>query len=121
MQKTEIRKQLDAYLATRLEDDETFEDIFWHTCYPDDIPYEVSEALDHIWLPFEVKASGWEWDYYVEVFAYINYVHKWLLLNNNKDIDEFVFEDEDELINWIDEIQEDFINVQEELKQHFTS
>lgn len=119
MQKIEVRKKLDAYLATRLEDDQTFEDVFWQTCYPDDIPYEVSEVLDYMWLPFEAKSSGWEWDYYVEVFWYLHYIRRWILLDNSKPVELFVFNNENELVDWIDEMQDIFITIEEELKAHY--
>lgn len=140
MQKKEIKEWIIEYVNKLIDEDwdyddpditeedkeEIFDDKFherfgWEPQYPDDITYEVSELLDYLCTPFEVLSSWKDWDYYVEVLAHMDYINKWLLLDNSKGIDEFTFGSIDELVNWIDKIQGDFINVQEELKQHFTS
>lgn len=140
MQKTEVKELLIKYVNDLIDENwdyddpdlteedkkEIFDDMFndrfgWEPQYADDITYEVWELLDYLWLPFNVTTAWKDSDYYVEVFAHIDYINKWLLLDNSKDIDEFTFDTVDELVDWIDKIQENFINIQEELKQHFTS
>lgn len=134
MQKTakeRIREWVMLYLEDRREEleydsiEEFVSSRLWTYFYRDDVEYEISDMLESSYLDWLWLSTNTIWtdsDPYVIVFWRIECKkpHR-IIVNNSKDVDDFVFNSVDEIVDWVDEMYWDLITIQEELKQHFTS
>lgn len=135
MQKTakeRIREWVMLYLEDRREEleydsiEELISSRLWTYFYRDDVEYEINDMLESDYLDWLCLSTNTIWtdsDPYVIVFWRIDYKHNSsrIIVNNSRDVDDFVFDSVDDIVDWIDEMYWEFITIQEELKQHFIS
>lgn len=130
--KERIREWVMLYLEDRRQEleydsiEELVSGRFWTYFYRDDVDYEMYEMLESKylnWLRLSTNTMWTDSDPYVVVFWRIECMPKqhWVIVNNSSDVDDFTFNSVDEIVDWIDEMYWDFLSIQEEIKNHFTS